>query len=483
MGIDVEVHQTEVDGVPTCWVDEDGPFTAGLVFGAALWHEAALERGLSHLVEHLALHDVQTVPYLHNGQVDLMGTSFFFRGEPSEAVEYFGGATRALADLPMARLEHEARVLGAESAARGRTPFGALCNLRWGNRGPGLLDSPEYALRTVTPDKVEAWRLDRFGHTNAALWCSGPPPAGLDLSALPSATPHRPPLPEPIEATPGYDGADVARFTGFVVSRRDVAAPPAAGLLEQWLTDHVRHGAGSAYSVSVEYQPVAADEAFVAWSIDGPPNELHETLRVMWEALALLHREGFAPAALDLYRERLRRGMATDRTGLAATAATNLVLGREDATSVGWMDEVAALEVGEVTAVALQWLRDAQWLLPYDAQPPLEAGLLPIPLRWKDSPVAGRALARHPTNPERYDVLVGDEGLSLRYIGDTCFTVRFDSLAVCRRYDSGLRLLYDLDGSVIAFDPERWAESPDLGRWIDARAGDALVPMGPPPNR
>lgn len=478
---EADVQTGEVDGVPVYSIGVDGPFTAGLIFGAAMWHEAPMERGLSHLVEHLALHGLGNVPYVHNGQVDVMGTTFFVRGEPGEAAEYLTRTARSLTSLPDDRIEQEGRVLAAESASRGASTMGTLAMLRWGLWGPGVIDLPEYALRAAKAETVNEWRDRRFGRGNAALWCSGPPPPSLDLSALHDAAAHRPPLPTPLVSEPCYDVVERPGFSAMATVGRSVVGPVGVPLLQTWLMDQVRHGAGSAYSVVADYVPVTADDALVLWTVDGPPDDLSSTLDAVLSALDELRTTGFSQAQLDLVRERARRGEAENRVALAAIAAANDLLGRDDVLDPSWRERAAALSAEEVTEEVVTWIDASQWLVPPTAMPPIERRLLPGPLHWKPEPVAGRPLMPHPSEPEPYAIHVGDDGVSLVYVGDTHLTVRFDELAVYRRYEEGIRVLHAYDGTSIVYDPDRWAESTALGDWLDAAASarGKLVLMGP----
>ncbi len=50
------ITETEVCGIRTLIAPADGPLTAGLVFRVGCADEPLSRRGLTHLVEHLALH-------------------------------------------------------------------------------------------------------------------------------------------------------------------------------------------------------------------------------------------------------------------------------------------------------------------------------------------------------------------------------------------------------------------------------------------
>ncbi|HET8768285.1 MAG TPA: hypothetical protein VFM86_13260, partial [Pedococcus sp.] len=73
----IELHRTEVDGVPAFWVDSGRPtLTAALVFRWGMVDETLPETGWTHLLEHLALHGRGGGALQVNGMVSLVHTRF-----------------------------------------------------------------------------------------------------------------------------------------------------------------------------------------------------------------------------------------------------------------------------------------------------------------------------------------------------------------------------------------------------------------------
>ncbi len=68
-GREVAVQKTEVDGVPTVWAPSEGELTAGLVFRVGRADETWARSGITHLVEHLALHASERPYVSQNGIV------------------------------------------------------------------------------------------------------------------------------------------------------------------------------------------------------------------------------------------------------------------------------------------------------------------------------------------------------------------------------------------------------------------------------
>ena len=49
------IQRTEIDGIPTLWMDEPGPMVGMLLFRVGRCDEPTPIGGVSHIVEHLAL--------------------------------------------------------------------------------------------------------------------------------------------------------------------------------------------------------------------------------------------------------------------------------------------------------------------------------------------------------------------------------------------------------------------------------------------
>ena len=113
----LEVHRTEVAGVPVFVGQGPGPFVAGLVFRVGRADERAPRGGITHLVEHLALPAGRRQGVEFNGSVSSSTTSFWAAGERDAARDLLRDTTRSVRELP-ARLETERAILLTEASAR-----------------------------------------------------------------------------------------------------------------------------------------------------------------------------------------------------------------------------------------------------------------------------------------------------------------------------------------------------------------------------
>ena len=160
------MHWKEIDGVATLTVDAGlvpGPLRACLAFGSGIVDESLHNRGINHVVEHLALHgsDAQSARLI-NGSVDTLMTRFWVAGTPEQVAGFLEFVTGNLAALPLDRLDDELRVMQIEANGRVRSPFGGDLEERFGPRGGGLCNWAEIGFRTLDRDDVAAWAKGAF---------------------------------------------------------------------------------------------------------------------------------------------------------------------------------------------------------------------------------------------------------------------------------------------------------------------------------
>ncbi|MFD8129317.1 insulinase family protein, partial [Streptomyces mirabilis] len=245
------IHHTEVDGIPTLFAYATGPMRAGLVFRVGVADETLAGAGITHLVEHLALHRQGLADYHFNGATKAAFTHFHVEGAEHEIVAYLDGVCTSLLDLPMERLETEKEILRTEEA--GREP-GQLPLWRYGAQGYGLVSYPEWGVRGLRPDDVREWAGTWFTRDNAVLWIAGERlPAGLSLK-LPAG--RRRPMPAVTSAlptAPAYfsDGKGGVLLDAVVTDT--TAARLYAGVLERALSRSLRQEGGYSYTAASDY--------------------------------------------------------------------------------------------------------------------------------------------------------------------------------------------------------------------------------------
>lgn len=142
-----DVAWTEVDGVTTLRAPGRGTrIKAGLFFRVGCADETLATAGITHLVEHLALHQQGVGDYHYNGATADLYTHFHVEGSADHVVEYFDSVCTSLHDLPVHRLETEKELLRTERAGRGGGPAAQIPLLRYGAQGYGLSACQEMGL-------------------------------------------------------------------------------------------------------------------------------------------------------------------------------------------------------------------------------------------------------------------------------------------------------------------------------------------------
>lgn len=124
----------QVDGVPVVVVEAAGPSRCALIFRVGRADETLPTSGITHLVEHLAMHAVGRTRYDTNAFVDPLRTVFHATGTPEQLTSFLQTVTGALAELPLHRLDGERRIVQTEAAGRGRGPYDEMLTFRFGPR-------------------------------------------------------------------------------------------------------------------------------------------------------------------------------------------------------------------------------------------------------------------------------------------------------------------------------------------------------------
>jgi predicted Zn-dependent peptidase len=254
---------TTTQGIPTLHAPRrGGQVTAGLFFRVGLADETLATAGLTHLVEHLALHRLQLSDLHHNGATANTYTLFHATGDEDEVVAHLNSVCAALRDLPLARLDTEREILRTEAAGGRNGANSQLPLWRYGAQGYGLSSYDELGTWSVTPDQVGDWARTRFTRENAVLWITSESvPEGLDLT-LPTGT--RFPAPAATSAlptTPAYICGEDGHVVLTSVVRRSTAAAVFADVLGRALFQDLRQEGGYSYSAQADYTPRDTDFA------------------------------------------------------------------------------------------------------------------------------------------------------------------------------------------------------------------------------
>ncbi|MEV1066196.1 insulinase family protein [Streptomyces sp. NPDC050263] len=448
------VSHTTTDGIPTLYAPATASggneITAGLFFRVGRADETLATAGLTHLVEHLALHRLGLSDLHYNGATANAYTLFHVHGSEAEVVEYLNSVCAGLRDLPMERLETEKEILRTEAAGRGGGPQQQLPLWRYGAQGYGLTSYNELGTWSLTPDQVRDWAQTRFTRDNAVLRItSDHVPEGLDLTLPRGSRRPAPAATSALPVTPAFICGDDGHVVLTSVLRRSTAASVFADVLGRALFQDLRQEGGYSYSAEADYSPRDADFATLTAYADALPQKQDAVVGGFVDTLARLRAGRIEQAELDSARGKILK--MYDTPDLAAAAlpsyALSLLLGHRVLTPEQHRAELEAVTVDDLRDVAREAWADA--LLQVPGRGVDWAGCTVAPQISTDS-VTG---TRHPSlEDEDVTLVIGTEGVSLLTPRGP-ITVRYDACSAMTVRPDGARGLTGHDAFSITVEP------------------------------
>jgi Peptidase M16 inactive domain len=465
-----EFTSLEVDGIPVLVAPRsDHRTSAGLFFRVGRADETLATAGITHLVEHLALHDHGVSDLHYNGQTADLFTHFHVEGTEAHVVEYLNGVCAALADLPIHRLDVEKDILRTEATGRGGGPAAVSALYRYGAQGYGLSAYQELGLPRLDAETVRAWSAQHFTRENAVLWIAGDGvPDGLRLE-LPSG--RRNPLPEVTSAlpkTPAWYGApgDLAVVNGLV--ERSTRAMLFTRILSRALYQDLRQRGGLSYQAGAAYLPRDRDHAIIELVADSLPEKSEAVIGGIVDTLARLRWGAITEAELESARDHMRDQVA-DKDWPAMVlpgAAINVLIGKENISREQAVTETDALTETDVHEVADEFYASALAQVP--ALGLDWAGFVQAPEE-SEVRLTGRQIASKQRDGST--LVVAHEGLTMVSEGRTV-TIRFSDVVAMQKYADGARVLYGRDGFRLAVEPSFYP--------LDQKAQEAIDVAVPP---
>ncbi|MEH0576367.1 MULTISPECIES: insulinase family protein [Streptomyces] len=465
--LDGLISHTTTDHIPTLYAPASGKeITAGLFFRVGRADETLATAGLTHLVEHLALHRLGLSDLHYNGATANAYTLFHVTGSEEEVVTYLNSVCAGLRDLPMERLETEKEILRTEAAGRGGGPQHQMPLWRYGAQSYGLTSYNELGTWSLTPDQVRHWAQTRFTRDNAVLWItSDHVPEGLDLTLPEGARFPAPAATSALPTTPAYISGDDGHVVLTSVLRRSTAASVFADVLGRALFQDLRQEGGYSYSAEADYSPRDADFATLTAYADSLPQKQDAVVGGFVDTLARLRAGRIEQTELDSARTKLLKVYDTPDLGAAAlpSYALSLLLGHRILTP--------EQHRAELNAVTLEDLREV-------AREAWDGALLQVPGRGVDW--AGFTLApqfsttsvtgtRHQSlEDEQVTLVIGAEGVSLLTPRGP-ITVRYDACSAMGARPDGARTLTGHDGFSVTVEPTLYrGVTPDRIAALDA---------------
>ena len=449
-GADAATGSGVVNGVPVLFAHRPGPVSGGLLFRVGWSDEPLARAGLTHLVEHLALHGRHDVGGHHNASTGESITHFHATGTEAEVVAALSGTCAALRELPLGRMEMEKEILRTEAAGRS---FGALERHRlerYGARGPGLAGFEGFGLSAITADDVRDWVSEWFVVGNAVMWISGAGiPPDIDLRLPPGQRPPMPAWTDHLISTPAFYRGNPGSVLLDAVVPRSAAASLFAKVSSRALFRALREEGGYSYAAQCEYEPIGADSARVTMYADALEDAQAAVVGGMIDVLAALR--GGAVDASDLLASQEAARLALDDPFLDAAmlpgVAMNALVGGEHRDAAELRREGDAVTIADLAAVAQAVWDDALVQIPEGA---LDWAGFAAVATGSTSQITGRSFPR--LDQAGGELVIGDDGVMMRG-AEGRITVRFEDCVALERWPDGARTLIGCDGFVVHIEP------------------------------
>jgi len=477
-------ERTTVDGVPVFWLNVPGPLRAMLMFRIGVIDETLPTRGITHLVEHLAMFvPAQTAAMVNrmNARVELHRTRFTAAGSADEIAKFLGDVTSNLAALPLDRLEDEKKILRTEAANKTHGSAKNIWTFRFGARGPGVADYEEFGLRWLGHRPVANWATANFTAGNAVLWLSGPPPPALRLNLPPGPRRGLPPV-KPLDfATPAIYQQGDRWVVLSMLGSRGIALAIGARVLDARIRDRLRNQQSLAYAANANYNRLCARVAEVTAFADSLGHNAREAAEAMATVTRALAEDGPKPEELaTALAERRRANEDPDSAlGRLEVEAIEELDGLEPKTTEELDAEAEALTPTLVSEAFRSAIATSYLAVPINVEVSL-AGFTPVPAG-NGNRIKGAEMSA-PPEAGHADVLDYSEvGISVTSPDQTVVGMKWEEVAVGLRWNDGRRTLIGSDGMGINVYPANWRRPEPLVRQIEASVpAERWVPMDDP---
>jgi hypothetical protein len=386
---------------------------------------------------------------------------------------------QGLTDPPLARLQMERRILRSEAEQQGPSIGGAMRQLRFGCSGHGLVGEDELGLGWLGPDAVSAWIAGRFNRGNAAMWMSGPPPAGMRL-ALPDGPRNAPAPIEPIDYVrfPSHNVWNGPGATLTWLMPRDPASNMVANISHRRARQRLRFDQGLIYDVAMDYEPLDGSTAHVTLGADAPPEQIDIVRDALLAVVDELATDGPTVEELAVETNGFERQFEDrDATlGFLDVAVVDILFGEEPRSAQAILDGRRGVGPADAARVLQASLGSLLVVAGGTPLPPERATPYPS---WSVDRVDGRehgpAGSFLPGRKPKERLFVSPEGLTLVASPTEWVTVRYrDCVAVV--HDSDVRReLFGRDGFRVRVDATLWKDGPAVVAAIDAALPRELV--------
>jgi hypothetical protein len=474
-----------VDGVPVYSSGfTPGPQTLALLFRVGVVDETLNRRGVTHLVEHLALQKLRGAPYPFNGMVRPTFTVFAASGSPDELIGFVAAVCEGLRNLPLDRLRQEVQVLTTEGQGRPVAVADSMLLIHCGYARYGCTALPELGLARVRDADVAGWAAATFTRENAAVWITGSVPEGLAIN-LPAGTRLEVPEPTQVESlgrsvwVPGQPG----RVVLSALTDWSLELNASAGACHHRLMERLRFDKGISYAPKADVNRLTARTGHWIAAADCVATATDQTTVAILDIVSKMAAEGPLESDLAPGLEAARRAFSAPESirSLLDQWACCELCGIENKTMADLLDEVEALDRREVAAATTRALQAAVLVVP-EGCAPSAPGFQPR-VRPSSSVVSGRMFRKQPRpffgfggqkNENNY-VAINQDAISLVNDKGVATTLYFNACAGLLKYREGRRLLLGDNGVGLEFVPHEWPDGAEIGSLLDAAMPDDRI--------
>ena len=364
----------------------EGLLQAQLTFAVGYANESLPLRGITHLIEHLAMFAARDTPLEVNAAVDLETTNFVASGTPHLVVRFLREVCTALRALPVDRLAVEKGVLEAERNVECHQIVARLLARRYGAQYAGLVLFAGPGVAALSADQVLGFARAWYVAGNAVLHLTGSFPEGLDLPLLPGVPPDRNRPVGRVDSGPVVVTAEDQHHTGAGVIMRlppDTAAYVRAHVIEvlrMRIQDACRYRAGHSYTIDFEIV-AAVDGVDVVIYADSRPGKETAVAQAVTKAVQDLATNGPLPdealRSVQALQERWSAAHATAHTQLRQAMYRILRLSEPPPNDP---TKIAAVDPVEIQVALAAALPTAIFCIAPQALAPLEDQLRHVPV-------------------------------------------------------------------------------------------------------
>lgn len=475
-----DMERTSVSGVPVFWQQGPEPLSAGLVFGVGRRDEDFVRGGITHLLEHVVMHEVASPTLECNASVGLSTTEFTITGRPERVADFVRTVCRALSDPPVHRLAVEAGVLQAEGCGPG--PLSHALGERYGMRGAGIAALAEPALLAITGDQLRAWAATYFTAANAAVWFTGPVPDGLELPLPAGEPPSRPAaervrIPLPAWSEHGFDEVVVAAELPI-----GVASACLVRLVRQRVEDELRHRRGLTYAVNLASERIDESRRHAGMVVEVRPSAVKDAVGAVMDVIARMATEGPTERELLDDLQGTEEWLADPRAvpDKVQSAAESHVRGWSHRSDDSWLADARALTCDDVRDRARLMRQSLLIGVPEDTELDLP-GVSELPNSCPDE-VTGRLFRRRLTSsaPRGARLIVGDDGAMVTFSDGRRWTVRWDDALGLVDDGDGMWMLVGANGWCVPLAPDDWRHGDEAMEVVRRRIPAELCVKGDP---